>query len=132
MYTPISTIRWRSIAIIDQDPWSAFCTLPDMTSQEFQIEFTYQHIPYLGLVKPISRKGDLWYTVDLESENQETHLQILARPSTSSWDYWDFECGAGEKATDHYDKELLDEVGEAIEKQMVAGSDAEKVGSPLN
>jgi hypothetical protein len=64
------------------------------------------------------------YTVYLESENQEAYLDVIAKPSRFAWGDWDFVCknpengGSPENALVYYDKELLDEVGEAIEKYL--------------
>jgi hypothetical protein len=98
-----------------------------MANEDFQIEFTFQNNPYIGLVKPLKRNNELWYSIDLESQNQESKMQIIARPSTSALEDWDFECVGGEPATAHYDKELLQEAGEAIEQYLIAGSDADRV-----
>jgi len=98
-----------------------------MDNADFQIEFTYQNIPYLGIVKPLERNGEVWYAVNLESENQERWVEIVARPSTSALEDWDFQCGDGEGAAEYYDKQLLQEVGEAIERYMITASDADRV-----
>jgi hypothetical protein len=99
----------------------------NMESQEFQIEFTYQDNGYVGLVTPIRKNKEQWYTIDLESENQESQARITARPSDSELEDWAFECGDGEPATGYYDKDLLQEVGEAIEKYLLRGSDTDRV-----
>ena len=90
---------------------------------EFQIEFTYQDVAYIGLVKPLEKKGEEWYSVDLESENQETNARIVLKPSASELEDWDFECGDGEVATAYYDKDLLTEIGEAIENYKIRKDD---------
>ena len=87
-----------------------------MINEPFQIEFTYQDIPYIGLVTPVIKNKKTGYHVDLESENQESNMRITLTPSNSALEDWDFECGEGEAATEYYDKDLLEEVGEAIEK----------------
>ena len=83
-----------------------------MTTEEFQIEFTYDEVSYVGLVQPTDGGG---YRVSLESDNQETYLDLILTPSASNLEDWDFSCGDGEDATTHYDKDLLEEVGEQIE-----------------
>jgi hypothetical protein len=91
-------------------------------SKEFQIEFTYQDIPYVGLVRQLDRNDQAWYTVQLESENQESNLEILLKPSTSDVDDWDFYCINGEEEEDasaFYDKDLLTEIGEAVEAHLL-------------
>jgi hypothetical protein len=95
-----------------------------MATDQFQIEFTFQNIPFIGLVAPIEKGGQSWYSIDLESENQESYMRILGRLSNKPTEEWDFTCGDGEPATNYYDKDLLQEIGEAIEKHLVAGSDA--------
>jgi hypothetical protein len=98
-----------------------------MDNKDFQIEFTYQDIPYRGSVKPLEKNGEVWYAVNLESEHQERWVEIIARPSTSALEDWDFQSGDGEGAAENYDKQLLQKVGEEIEKYMIAGSDADRV-----
>jgi hypothetical protein len=93
----------------------------NMAVKEFQIEFSYQDMPYIGLVNPIQKGKETWYAVNLESENQETYVEIIAKPSVSALEDWDFECKEGESAVDYYDKDLLQEIGEAIEKHTAEG-----------
>ena len=83
-----------------------------MKTNEFQIEFTYDEVSYVGLVQPMDNDG---YRVSLESDNQETYLDLLLTPSDSELEDWNFSCGDGEDALEHYDKELLEEIGEQIE-----------------
>ncbi|HTI07516.1 MAG TPA: hypothetical protein VL832_03135 [Puia sp.] len=94
-----------------------------MSTDEFQIEFNYQEIPYIGIVTPVAQDGATWYRVNLESENQEEFVEILVKPSTSTTEDWDFECEPSGNALDYYDKGLLEEVGEAIEKYNTAELD---------
>ena len=95
-----------------------------MATDQFQIEFTYQNVPFIGLVALVQKAGEFWYSIDLESENQENTMRILGRLSNRPTEEWEFTCGDGEPATNYYDKDLLQEVGEAIEKHLVAGADA--------
>ena len=92
-----------------------------MSTKEFQIEFTYQDIPYIGLVNPLQKGKETWYAVNLESENQESYIEIIAKPSVSALEDWDFVCKEGEDAIGYYEKDLLQEIGEAIEKQNNTG-----------
>lgn len=92
-----------------------------MSSKEFQIEFTYQDIPYIGLVNPLSEGKETWYSVNLESENQESYIEITVKPSSSALEDWDYECKEGEDALEYYEKDLLQEIGEAIEKHNSRG-----------
>jgi hypothetical protein len=96
-----------------------------MSSDQFQIEFSYQNLPFIGLVASFQKGRECWYSGELESEIQESHMRILGRLSNPTTDEWDFTCGDGEPATNYYDKKLLQEIGEAIEKHLVAGSDGE-------
>jgi len=89
-----------------------------MSNNEFQIEFNYDEISYVGLVQPIVNKGDIGYRVSLESDNQETYLDIILTPANSNIEDWDYSCVDGEDATHHYDKGLLEEVGEQIEAYL--------------
>lgn len=89
-----------------------------MHTNEFQIEFTYDEISYAGLVQPIVHDGDIGYRVSLESDNQETYLDIILKPSASDLEDWNYSCEDGEDATRHYDKALLGEVGEQIEAYL--------------
>lgn len=89
-------------------------------SKEFQIEFIYQGIPYLGIVKPLDRNDQAWYAIQLESDNQESHLEIMLKPSTSDLNDWDFYCINGqEDASAYYDRDLLTEIGEAVEAHLL-------------
>ena len=97
-----------------------------MPAEEFQIEFTFEDTAYIGLVNPIDKGQETWYRVNLESENQEKYVEIIAKPSASALEDWDFECEPAGNARLHYDKDLLDEIGEAIEKYNIAGPN----GSP--
>lgn len=94
-----------------------------MDTKEFQIEFNYQDIPYIGIVTPVEQGEDTWYRVNLESENQEEYVEILVKPSDSQTEDWDFECEPSGNALDYYDKGLLTEIGEAIEKYITADLD---------
>ena len=97
-----------------------------MPNGEFTIEFTYEDVAYVGLVKPTDKNGETWYTVDLESDNQESYMQIILKPSNSAIDDWDFIVANDDPdASSHYDKDLLTEVGEAIEEYQLKGSDAD-------
>ena len=94
-----------------------------MSNDEFQIEFNYQEIPYIGIVTPVPQGAATWYRVNLESENQEEYIEILAKPPDDEEEEWDFECDPSGNALDYYDKGLLDEIGEAIEKYNTAELD---------
>ncbi len=97
-----------------------------MSSGEFTIEFSYEDVAYVGLVKPKNSNGETWYTVDLESDNQESYLQITLKPSNSEIDDWDFIVADDDAdGSYHYDKDLLTEVGEAIERYQLKGWDAD-------
>jgi hypothetical protein len=89
-----------------------------MRQNDFQIEFAYDGVSYYGLVQPQGPDSDVRYRVSLESENQETLLDVLLLPSSSDLEDWDFQCGDGEEATAYYDKELLEEIGERIEEYL--------------
>lgn len=94
-----------------------------MSTDEFQIEFNYQEIPYIGIVTPVVQGNGTWYRVNLESENQEEYVEILAKPADSEEGNWDFECEPSGNALDYYDKGLLEEIAEAIEKYNTAELD---------
>jgi hypothetical protein len=98
-----------------------------MANSEFQIEFSYNNVAYTGLVKPIDKNGEIWYAVDLESKSQEEYLQITLKPSNSAIDDWDFiiDNQGAQDASAVYDKDLLTEIGEAIENYQIKGSDAD-------
>jgi hypothetical protein len=89
--------------------------------QEFVIDFLYNGAPYTGLVTPKEDKGLLYYAVQLESENQETHLDILANPCESDKTDWCFKSPDGQEPPKSFDKAFLQEIGEAIEKSENAG-----------
>lgn len=85
---------------------------------EFQINFNYEGSSYAGLVTPIENGGQLSYKINLESENQESFVEIVGKPFESG--DWHFECSNGDNPGDYYDKQLLVEIGEAIEKKQVS------------
>jgi len=85
---------------------------------EFQINFSYEGSPYTGLVTPVENGDQLSYKINLESENQESFVEIIGKPSESG--DWNFECSNGDNPVDYYDKQLLVEIGEAIEKKQVS------------
>ena len=90
-----------------------------MSTTEFQIEFTFDGIAYIGIVSPIAKGQETWYRVNLESENQENYIEIIAKPPASALEDWNFECEPAGNARLHYDKDLLNEIGEAIEKYNI-------------
>lgn len=96
-----------------------------MPAEPFPIEFNYQETPYIGIVTPIDRGKETWYSVQLESENQESNVAIIARPSQSALEDWDFSCEG--EGVDYYDKDLLQEIGEAIERYLVDPDKTEKI-----
>ena len=88
--------------------------------QEFQIDFNYQDVPYVGLVTPIDVGSNTSYKINLESENQESFVEIVGSPSAGEPGDWKFICSNGNNPTDYYDKQLLQEIGEAIEKKLTS------------
>lgn len=107
---------------MEQELLPPLITLPPksmkMAKQDFQIEFPYNGVSYYGLVRPQGPEANSGYRVSLESENQESYLDIILTPSASELEDWDFTCGDGEDATNHYDLELLEEIGEQIEEHF--------------
>ena len=89
-----------------------------MRQNDFQIEFAYDGIVFYGLVHPEGSEFATRYRVSLESENQETYLNVLLLPSSSDLEDWAFECNEGEDATAYYEKELLEEIGEQVEAYL--------------
>ena len=87
---------------------------------EFQINFNYQEVNYTGLITPIENPDTLSYKVNLESGNQESFVEIIAKPSDAMTGEWEFECSNGDNPVDYYDKKLLQEIGEAIEKKLIS------------
>lgn len=86
---------------------------------EFVIDFAYQGATYTGLVTPKTIKGEILYAVRLESENQELYLDIFANPCGENKMDWCFKELPGEGQMNDYDKEFLQEIGEAIEKYQI-------------
>jgi|GEM_PF-3515899 len=99
-----------------------------MPASPFQIEFNYDEIPYVGIVTPFRSGSETWYSVQLESENQETHITLIAKPSESSLEDWSFACEDEGDPLDYYDKDLLVEIGEAIEVSLGASDQPEDLG----
>lgn len=100
-----------------------------MKFKEFQIEFTYSGVYYQGLVQPFAAGSDMLYRVNLEDENQETNVEIILRPSTSTLDDWEFECLDGSRAVDSLDKDLLTEAGEQVEAFLISDSQEREVAA---
>jgi len=85
---------------------------------EFVIDFTYDQMPFTGLVLSRKKGEDLVYSVKLESQNQELNLDIIANPCGDGKVEW---CFSGESdETARYDPALLQEIGEAIEKYQTS------------
>jgi hypothetical protein len=84
---------------------------------QFIIDFTYNGASYSGLVTSQEDRGELFYSVRLESENQEFNLDIVARECDSDKMEWCFKCPDGQEPPKNIDKDLLQEIGEAIEKR---------------
>jgi hypothetical protein len=87
---------------------------------EFTIDFVYNGFPYTGIVKPIAEGDGMKYSVKVESENQESHLEIVANNCGSDKLDWCFYCPEGEEPPKDFDKAFLQEIGEAIEKHEVS------------
>ena len=83
---------------------------------EFVIDFIYNGAPYSGLVTPKKDNGSVYYSVKLESENQESQLDVIAIACESDKMDWCFKCPDGEEPPANIDKGFLHEIGEAIEK----------------
>lgn len=79
----------------------------------FIIDFNYQGTAYTGLVTPKTNDVQEGYTVKLESENQDLFLDIVAKPCGEDKMEW---CFMDNSAGGEYDKDFLQEIGEAIEK----------------
>ena len=94
---------------------------------EFVIDFTYEQMPFTGLVSPRHEGDNPVYSVKLESQNQELNLEIIANPCGDGKMEW---CFKGEpNESDNYDLALLQEIGEAIEKyQTSLPTDAKDLG----
>ena len=84
--------------------------------EKFIISFNYDGFPYKATVVPGIQNGIAFYGVQMESENQENYIEIVANPPTADRDKWDFKCPDGQEPSEIYDKQLLQEIGEAIEK----------------
>jgi hypothetical protein len=83
---------------------------------EFVIDFVYNQMPYTGLVVPSQQGQELVYSVKVESQNQELNLDISANPCGDGKMEWCFSGIPDETAS--YDPDLLQEIGEAIEKHQ--------------
>lgn len=99
-----------------------------MPADIFQIEFSYQGTEYVGVVTPAKSGRETAYSVQVESENQESNITIIAKPSQSALEDWDFECEDETDPLDFYDKALLDEIGEAIEAYLTENDHGEGLG----
>ncbi len=86
---------------------------------DFVIDFTFRGAAYKGLVTPYGGDDHAGYGVKLESENQETYLNIVATPCGVGKMDW---CFKEEERQVEYDQDLLREIGEAIEKFQAQSS----------
>jgi hypothetical protein len=91
--------------------------------ENFTIGLTYGGISYKAIVTPEEQNGMTAYHVQLESENQESFVDIIAKPPGSGTDLWTFTCPDDQEPPENYDKKLLDEIGEAIEKNEINSND---------
>jgi hypothetical protein len=82
----------------------------------FTIDFLYDGVPYRGLVSPKGEQGVLSYSVKVESENQESYVDIVANPCGEDKMDWCFKDPDAESGNQAIDKNFLQEIGEAIEK----------------
>jgi hypothetical protein len=89
-----------------------------MNMYPFIIDFLYDGLPYRGLVTPKEKTEteSLSYSVKVESENQELYLDIIANPCGTDKMDWCFRDPAGAPEDSRFDKNFLQEIGEAIEK----------------
>ena len=93
--------------------------------ENFTIDFTYDGTSYKALVSPKDENGVIVYSVQLESENQETFVEILARAPGDDTNEWVFKCPDDQEPSEYYDKKLLEEIGEAIERNETYRNDEE-------
>ena len=93
-----------------------------MDMNPFIIDFLYDGLPYRGLVisKEETETGSLSYNVKVESENQELFLDIVANPCGMDKMDWCFRDPDNTPADARFDKNFLQEIGEAIEKHESA------------
>jgi hypothetical protein len=87
--------------------------------ENFTIDFTYDGTSYKAMVIPEQRTDTMYYHVQLESENQESFVEIIASPPGANNDHWIFKCPDDQEPSENYDKKLLEEIGEAIEKNEI-------------
>jgi hypothetical protein len=83
--------------------------------ESFNIDFTYEGVAFIGLVTADPESGQDYYIVKIESENQESYADIIAIPPDKDG-LWIFKCADKTGPPESYDKSLLSEIGEAIEK----------------
>ena len=85
--------------------------------ETFLLEFSYSGLPYAGVVRTIRDGENVLYSIKLESDNQDHNIELLARPPVPFGSgHWMFACTDGEPPPESYDKALLQEIGEAIER----------------
>jgi hypothetical protein len=84
--------------------------------EPFSIEFQYGGIPYQGLVRPGEENGQIYYAVQMESDNQESYLQLIAKPCHTDKMDWCLREMQSDAPGAGMDKDLIQEIGEAIEK----------------
>lgn len=83
--------------------------------EPFSIELLYGGVAYQGLVRPGQENGQTYYSVQIESDNQESYLEIVAKPCGTDKMDWCMREKDEDGNDGKTDKNLLQEIGEAIE-----------------
>jgi hypothetical protein len=86
-----------------------------MSKGNFEFEVIYDGLTYTGAVKPGISAHQTTYTVLLECPEQHFSEMLLLKPSASTLYEWEYECPGKKNASDRYDQEFLDAIGDQVE-----------------
>jgi hypothetical protein len=89
-----------------------------MDRYQTQFEIIYAQTIHTGIIRPLQKGWVTSYLVTLKGAGNEAKPDILFNPSASLMKDWDTTCN-GEEAVIHYDKALLDEIGEQIAVRLI-------------
>lgn len=88
-----------------------------MLAEEFQFEREVEGIPYSFHVACLKKGLNFHYVVRPETPRKDLKCpQIHVRPAVCPDEHWHFTCGNREQAANYYSAELLELVGNEIDR----------------
>lgn len=95
--------------------WGFLILMGDMSAEQFQLTLTHEGTNYSFVITVLKKGLNFHYVVRPLSENGE-QPDIHVMPGRSEEEHWHFVCGKRDKATRYYPAELLEGIGEAIDR----------------